>query len=140
MTSTTPAPEFSDETIRRISDDLSLTYTWVRFLGAIGMLVAIITVVVAGVTFLAGVTDLNRGGIGYVIAGLTFAVVAVIWTYPSRKLLSYARRIQKFRTTQSQADLLQVINEQKAFWRFATIAVVALAVATVIASFVRAPA
>lgn len=139
MPTTDSSPELSTETIRKILEDLSLTSGWVKLLGFSGMLVAIITIVIAAVTFLAGVTDLSRGGIGYVIAGLAFAVVAVIWTYPSRKLLSYSRRISVFRKTQSLPDLLLAINEQKAFWRFATVAIVALAAATVVASFVRPP-
>ena len=139
MATDTPPSELTADTIHRISDDLARTLIWVILLGFTGMLVAIITIAIAAVTFIAGVSDLSRGGIDYVIAGVVFTVVAVIWTYPSRKLISYGRCIAQFRKTQSLSDLLLAINEQKAFWRFATVAIVALTIAAVVASLTRPP-
>ena len=131
--------EMSTETLQRVADALSETAACVMFLGFLGMIASILTVALAAVALLAGFTDLDRGGIGIIVAGFAFGAAAVIWFYPSKKLLAYGKSIAEFRQHPGLYGLRRTILEQAAFWRFATIALVAVTIACMLAFFVRLP-
>lgn len=130
--------EFSAGTIREISHDLETISGWVKRIGWIGMVSTIAIFMLAASMLFIGFTDTFIGRSGHITTGLALTVAGTIFLYPSLKLLSYNRRIFVFRKTRSLSDLLLVMNDQKAFWRFATVAIVTVAVIFV-AAFVRPP-
>ncbi|MCX6850594.1 MAG: hypothetical protein NTY98_16865 [Verrucomicrobia bacterium] len=57
--------------------------------------------------------------ISYMVGfGLGLAVVAYVIIYPTLKLTRYALKIARFTKSESFADLAEALSEQRQFWRF----------------------
>lgn len=64
--------------------------------------------------------------ISYMVGfGLGLAVVAYVIIYPTLKLTRYALNIARFTKSESFADLAEALSEQRQFWRFQGILLIA---------------
>lgn len=57
------------------------------------------------------------GGMGIGIA-VVYGLLSFIYIYPAVKLWKYANAIRDLLRTNSEADLIDALNQQRAFWKF----------------------
>ena len=91
---------------------------WIRFLAILGF-------IGSGLIFMNGLVMLVLGTITgtHVLVASTFvyAVIGIIYFYPSTKLNQYASSIGWLRQTQTLNNLVRALEAQRAFWAFAGI-------------------
>jgi hypothetical protein len=117
-----------------VINQLAGTKPWVRFMsvlmfiGAGFMLLAALIMLVAGGA-VAATTKSSGGalpaGMMSVIA-ILYAVFSAVYIYPALKLWKYANRIGSLLITGATMDLESALNEQRAFWKFIGIMVIAM--------------
>lgn len=116
---------------------LAGTKPWVRTL-------SVFTFIGAGFCVLGAIGMLFLGGLGAVLnaspsqampgsgvlmaASAGYLVVALLYIYPGIKLWKYASRIGGLLNSRSAIDLETALNEQRVFWKFAAISLIALIV------------
>ena len=115
---------------------LQATKPWVRFIsvmvfiGAGFMLLAAAGMLIAG--SLAGASMGSRGGSGALTAGMSMGIAVVygllsfLYIYPGLKLWKYASAIGALLQSGSESDLVDALNQQRAFWRFTGIVMIVL--------------
>lgn len=111
------------------------TKPWVRFIavmvfiGSGFMLLAAAGMLIAG---LAGASLGARGGVGGLSAGMgmgiavIYGALAFLYIYPGVKLWKFANAIAALLRSGSEADLVEALNQQRAFWRFTGIVMLVL--------------
>lgn len=113
---------------------LAGTKPWVRFMsvlmfiGAGFMLLAALFMLAMGGTMAA---TAKTGGAALPAGMMTgiavlYAVFAGVYIYPAMKLWKYASRIGNLLTTGAMMDLESALNEQRSFWKFLGIMVIAM--------------
>ena len=118
---------------------LEATKPWVRFfsvlifIGAGFMLLAAAGLAIVGTVGAAagsgkGAMAGMRGGMGIVIA-VVYAALAFVYIFPGLKLWKYANAIAALLGSGSEADLVDALDQQRAFWRFmGIVAIVVLSI------------
>lgn len=116
---------------------LAATKPWVRFLsvitfiGAGFMLLAALVMTVAGGAgmFAAasndGMPKALAGSMGVILAAV-YVVLAVVYIYPGVKLWKYASSIGRLIQSGSAEDLVEALKQQKSFWKFVGILMLAM--------------
>lgn len=106
---------------------LAATKPWVRLLSVISFIGSGFMLLGAGSLVLMGTIGSIAAsgksgsvlpasfGIGLAIA---YALFAVIYLYPGVKLWKYASSIARLMQTQSEADLVDALDQQRGFWKF----------------------
>jgi hypothetical protein len=106
---------------------LAATKPWVRLISVISFIGSGFMLLGAGSLALVGTVGsfaaarssgsvLPAGfGIGMAVA---YAVFAIIYLYPGVKLWKYASSIARLMQTQSEADLVAALDQQRGFWKF----------------------
>lgn len=117
-----------------VINQLAGTKPWVRFMsvlmfiGAGFMLLASLIMLVAGGAVAASAK--SSGGVlpaGMMSAiAVLYAVIAAVYIYPALKLWKYASRIGSLIFTGATMDLEGALNEQRAFWKFIGIMMIAM--------------
>lgn len=115
---------------------LAGTKPWVRFMsvlmfvGAGMMLLVAVGIALAGsqisrLSAASGGTAVFSGTMGLVIAVL-YGVLSIVYIYPALKLWNYASRIADLLLTGSERDLVNALSQQRSFWKFLGILVLAM--------------
>lgn len=119
---------------------LAGTKPWVRFIsvlmfvGAGFMLLAALVMGLAGGTIFSSMASTGSGpkfsgamgaGIGLGIA-LFYGLFALLYIYPALKLWKYANRIGDLASSGQTRDLEAALNEQRVFWKFVGIMILAV--------------
>ena len=94
---------------------LRQTKPWVRFLLILGFIGAGLMALMGVVALIGGAVTQQFGIVGF---GLLYAVLAVVYIFPSMLLFKYANRIGDLLRTGSERDLEGALERQKAFWKF----------------------
>jgi Family of unknown function (DUF5362) len=111
---------------------LAGTKPWVRFMAVLMFVAAGLMLLGALVALLAGGAMAASGKVPGFSAGMisAFAVlyglVALIYIYPALKLWGYANQIASLLASGSMLDLEGALNQQRAFWKFLGIMVIAV--------------
>ncbi|MEM1227356.1 MAG: DUF5362 family protein [Planctomycetota bacterium] len=119
------APLTTDESsapsnVAGIIDELRMTRPWVRlmgilgFMGALLMLLAAVGMIIGGVAG-GGATELLGIGFAYLVMGALYA-------YPVLKLMKYGSAIKRAEQTSDLNDIRSALAQQRSFWRFIGIA------------------
>jgi hypothetical protein len=126
-----------------VLQQLAGTKPWVRFMavlmfvGAGFMLLGALFILLAGGAIMA---SSKIGGVGTGISAgvmsmfaILYASVALIYIYPALKLWGYANQIASLLVSGSTIDLEGALNQQRAFWKFLGIMVIAVFVLYIVA-------
>jgi len=113
---------------------LAGTKPWVRFMsvlmfiGAGFMLLAAFMMLAMGGTMAATAKTGGAALPAGMMSGIAvlYAVFAGVYVYPALKLWKYASRIGALLTTGAMMDLESALNEQRSFWKFLGIMVIAM--------------
>lgn len=126
-----------------VLDQLAGTKPWVRFLSVLTfigsgfMLIAAVSMLfLGGLAATLGAGTPKTGGSSPPMAGgpmmlgfsIFYFLLAAVYIYPGIKLWKYANRIGALLATRADIDLEGALNEQRAFWKFAGISVIAMVV------------
>jgi hypothetical protein len=117
-----------------ILNELSMTRAWVRLMGIIGAIGAVLLMMSAIFSLVFGLAA--GGGLVGVTMGLMYGVFACLYGYPFWRLLKYGSAITQAEQTASLADIETALGHQRAFWRFVGIATVIIIVFYLIAAVV----
>ncbi|MEO8614955.1 MAG: DUF5362 family protein [Luteolibacter sp.] len=115
---------------------LAGTKPWVRFMsvlmfvGAGLMLLVAVVIALAGsqisrISAASGGAPMFSGMMGLVIA-VIYGVLSLVYIYPALKLWNYASRIGDLLMTGSEQDLVNALSQQRSFWKFIGILVLAM--------------
>ena len=130
------ATPISQEVMRQLAG----TKPWVRFIsvlmfvGAGFMLLGALALGLAGGTIFGSMASTGNGpkfsgpmgaGIGLAIA-FFYGLFALLYIYPALKLWKYANRIGDLANSGRSHDLEAALNEQRAFWKFIGIMILAV--------------
>lgn len=108
----------------RVLSALAGTRPWVRFCAIIGFILAGLIFILAAVMLFGGAALFASGGenaIGGslpVIAALVYAVMGLLYLFPSIKLWKYGSHIASLMGSQSMSDLEAALESQRSFWKF----------------------
>lgn len=131
-----PPPGFSGSSSvsQGVLAQLAGTKPWVRFMsvltfvGAGFMLLAALIMLVAGgaiaATAKTGGAALPAGMMS--VFAVLYALFAGVYIYPAMKLWKYANRIAGLLSSGAMMDLEGALNEQRLFWKFLGIMVIAM--------------
>ena len=120
-----------------VINQLARTKPWVRFFSVLTFLGAGLMVVVSLVMLLAGAVRAQKASTRPDLLGISsetilfgmavfYLILGVFYFYPGIKLWKYASRISALVYTRHEIDLESALNEQRAFWKFAGIAMIVL--------------
>ncbi|MGD9419903.1 MAG: DUF5362 family protein [Verrucomicrobiota bacterium JB025] len=123
-----------------VIDQLKRTKPWVRlfsviiFIGAGFMVLGGIAVLIAGAAMFArnaagsgsGPTTINGSPLLGPLIGISYLIFAALYIYPGLKLWKYASRIGDLVANRSLLSLEAALNEQRAFWKFVGIVIIAV--------------
>ena len=131
-------PSATDSTMATdaVIDQLRRTKPWVRlfsviiFIGAGFMVLGGIAMLLAGAAIFAASSSGTGSGatpafLGPVF-GISYLVFAALYIYPGVKLWNYASRIGDLVANRSLVSLEAALNEQRAFWKFVGITLIAV--------------
>ncbi len=115
---------------------LAGTKPWVRFMsvlmffGAGMMLLLALVIALAGsqmsrFSAASGAAPMLSGVMGTMIA-ILYGVLSIVYIYPALKLWNYASRIGDLLMTGSEQDLVNALGQQRSFWKFLGILVLAM--------------
>jgi hypothetical protein len=98
------------------------------FIGTVFMVLAALAMMLAGATIFK-----NSAGVGSPAAmgagiGIIYLVFAVIYIFPALKLWKYANGIAALLATGSIANLEDALNQQRSFWKFIGVLMLAILV------------
>jgi hypothetical protein len=94
----------------QVIDILAKTRGWIWLCAIIGLLIA-------GLIFIGG-TGLILGSPRTQGVGITYLVFGAVYVYPAIQLVRCASAISKLMVSGSSRHLIQVVNQQRKFWRF----------------------
>jgi hypothetical protein len=118
-------------------EQLAKTKPWVRFLSVITFIGAGIMLLAGGIMTVAGggmfaaasssggMPPALAGSMGVILAGI-YVVLAILYIYPAVKLWKYAGAINRLMQSGSAEDLVAALKQQKSFWKFAGILILAM--------------
>lgn len=143
------APPYSSPSAFPVPDnviaELMGTKPWVRFFGILLWLgVALMTVGSLGMFAMSGAALLwdaqasQETAIGMSILAVFYLIAAGILVYPALRLNGYAGRIQDLAQSRNSDDLVASLSEQRRFWRFYGLSMIAYFVLLLIAGMVAA--
>lgn len=127
-----PTGSLSSSAIHAVVDQLVKTKPWVRFMSVLILVGAGFLLLSAFAMVVVGVTAGNNarpgplsaaGGLGL---GALYFILAVIYIFPGVKLWKYASRIADLARSHGERDLVAALAEQRMFWRFVGMTVVAM--------------
>ena len=107
--------------MRELISLLSQTRPWVRFIGVLTMIAAVLVVIV-GIFMVIGMAatgggprapQLGRFGVVFV-----YLIMSALYVYPALCLNRYAAAIGKAETTADMANVVEAVLQQKKFWKF----------------------
>ena len=115
-----------------VLQQLAGTKPWVRFMavlmfvGAGFMLLGAVGILIAGGAMAA--TGKTAGFSAGMMSGIAviYGAVALIYIYPALKLWGYANQIAILLVSGSMLDLEGALNQQRAFWKFLGIMMIAI--------------
>jgi len=113
---------------------LTQTQPWLRFVGIMMMIGAVLMILggtactLLGVFTLAGMIPSGKGAGGAMLLGigLLYVVLSVIYFFPARLLLKSARAIRTLATAPEEAAVIEVLEAQRRFWKFIGIFIISL--------------
>lgn len=134
---TVPPPMGGTQVAEGVINQLARTKPWVRFFSVLTFLGAGLMVVVSLVMLLAGAARAQKASTRPDLLGISsetilfgmavfYLILGVFYVYPGIKLWKYASRIAALVYTRHEIDLESALNEQRAFWKFAGIAMIVL--------------
>ena len=118
------SPPSETALVQGVLKQLAGTKPWVRFISVLMFIGAGLLLIVAVVMLFVGGTIFQNANLGAYGAGMgigmavAYALFAFIYVYPALKLWKYASRIGGLLLSNSLLDLDDVLNEQRAFWKF----------------------
>ena len=127
-----------------VVEHLAATKPWVRFIsvltfiGAGFMLIAAAGMGMMGVVGGMGGMPGNRannpftGAMGFGLAAL-YVAMAIVYIFPGVKLWKYASSIAMLIQTGRNEDLVDALNQQRSFWKFVGVFLIAIMVLYIIA-------
>ena len=103
-----------------VQNALQQTRPWVLFIGIISLIVTGLMLFGSlGMAFYGTfATGAPGGGPPFILMGIMYFVMGLIYIPPSLFLLRYAKRIREFISAPSPANLESALVAQKSFWRF----------------------
>jgi len=126
-----------------VIDQLAGTRPWVRLLSVLTFVASGFMLVGAfGMFFMGGMATVfatpgNKGAASGAMMGgacLFYLVLVGLYIFPGIKLWKYANRISAVMSTRSEIDLEQALREQRVFWKFAAVSIIALFVLFIVAA------
>lgn len=113
---------------------LTQTQPWLRFVGIMMMIGAVLMILggtactLLGAFTLAGMIPSGKGAGGAMLLGigLLYVVLSVIYFFPARLLLKSARAIRTLATAPEEAAVIEVLEAQRRFWKFIGIFIISL--------------
>ena len=126
---------------------LQKTKPWVRFMSVlmfIGAGLMLLGGIAMGVLGASGVMKQASGGSPAFNAGFgagiaaVYTFMAVLYIYPALKLWKYADRIRDLINSHQVLDLEKALNEQRAFWKFVGVMIIAVFVIYFVAAIIVA--
>lgn len=144
---TPPAISPTASVSAEVIEQLAGTKPWVILLSVLTFIGAALMLLGAlGMFFLGGLattlaTPSNQGASGGAMvgaAGVFYLILAGLYIYPGIKLWKYGSKIGRLLSTRTEFDLALALKEQRAFWKFTAIAVIAIMVLTIVAMLVSA--
>ena len=111
---------------------LAGTKGWVRFMSVLMFVGAGFMLLVGLIMLVAGGSIAANAKTGALPAGvmtgfaIVYALLSLIYIYPALKLWKYASYIGSLLISGSMMDLESALNQQRAFWKFLGIMVIAL--------------
>lgn len=128
-----PTEPASGSLSRGVVEQLLGTRPWVRvfsilmFIGA-GFMVLGGALMLVGTGFAAVSSSSNAMPMGVmgVAMGVFYILIAAVYIYPALKLWKYANGISALSFSGSQADLEVALREQRRFWKFLGVAMIAM--------------
>jgi hypothetical protein len=113
---------------------LTQTQPWLRFIGIMMMIGAVLMVMggtactLLGALTLAGVIPSAQGAGGAVLLGIgiLYLVLSVIYFFPARLLLKSARAIRTLATAPEEAAVIEALEAQRRFWKFIGIFIIGI--------------
>ncbi len=133
-------PALDSQVSQAVLQQLAGTKPWVRFMsvlmffGAGMMLLLAVVIALAGSQMsrlsaipgaAPGAAPMLSGMMGTMIA-ILYGVLSIVYIYPALKLWNYASRIGDLLMTGSQQDLVNALGQQRSFWKFLGILVLAM--------------
>jgi len=114
----------SSEVSQAVMLTLAGTKPWVRFFSVLMFVGAGLLLLVALVMAVAGASigkasgnPMFSGGMGVGIA-VIYGLLSIIYVYPGMKLWKYSNSIRNLLQTSAEVDLIDALNQQRAFWKF----------------------
>ena len=113
---------------------LTQTQPWLRFIGIMMMIGAVLMVMggtactLLGALTLAGVIPSAQGAGGAVLLGIgiLYLVLSVIYFFPARLLLKSARAIRTLATAPEEGAVIEALEAQRRFWKFIGIFIIGI--------------
>jgi hypothetical protein len=113
---------------------LTQTQPWLRFVGIMMMIGAVLMILggtactLLGALTLAEVIPSAQGAGGAVLLGIgiLYLVLSVIYFFPARLLLNSARAIRTLATAPEGAAVIEALEAQRRFWKFIGIFIIGI--------------
>ncbi|MGE9269727.1 MAG: DUF5362 family protein [Verrucomicrobiales bacterium] len=116
-----PTFQGSDSMSAGVLQALKGTKPWVRFCSIIGFIGTGLIFLIAIVIGLSGSFMGSTGSSSFtgmsLLMGIIYAVMGLIYLFPSIKLWKYGSRIADLMRSQSVQDLEAALSEQRGFWK-----------------------
>ena len=119
-----------------VIEQLAATKPWVRLMSVITFIgAAFMLLGAAGMLLVGGMGAMSRkpsaavlsGAMGFGIAAI-YATLALVYIFPGVKLWKYASAIGSLMHSGTEVDLVAALNQQRSFWKFVGIIVLAIIV------------
>ncbi|MGA0133350.1 MAG: hypothetical protein ACO3ND_03220 [Opitutales bacterium] len=129
----TPAPVGRDA----ILDKLRQTQPWLRFMGILTMITAVLMLLAGGGVALVGALSAigaveAKAGL-MLAAGLLYAVLSLVYLFPALHLLRSARAIRGLQTGSDDAAVAEALEGQRRFWKYIGVVAIVFIVLYVLA-------
>jgi hypothetical protein len=113
---------------------LTQTQPWLRFIGIMMMIGAVLMVMggtactLLGALTLAGVipSAQDAGGAVLLGIGILYLVLSVIYLFPATLLLKSARAIRTLATAPEEGAVIEALEAQRRFWKFIGIFIIGI--------------
>lgn len=117
-----------------VLQQLSGTKPWVRFIsvlmfvGAGFMVLGGLAMMLGGAAFFKNSPDVGSPAVLGAVLGIVYLVFAIVYIYPALKLWKYANGIASLLASGSVMDLEDALNQQRSFWKFIGVMMLAILV------------
>ena len=124
-----------------IIDKLRQTQPWLRFLGILTMVGAVFMGLGGTVTALfgglaaAGLLQTEPANPIYLLLGLLYVVLAMVYLFPALHLIRSAKAIRGLTADSDEAAVADALESQRRFWKFAGITTIVFLVLYTLAFF-----